>query len=181
MRCCLRAWTHFMSTSMAFATRPNSRARRMSCHRCADSSSDLEGMHPRRMQSPPTCAPPSITAARAPRLDAVRAAAKPALPPPMTATSNSGAAGLKLAQSLATGSPLAGRGNGVGMAKDPVEGLDRNAAQHGARAAEFGIKITIGGQPLAGHQPGLVKSALLQATQALVQKESSQAPAAVFI
>ncbi len=57
--------------------------------RLADSMTDLLGMQPRRMHSPPTSSPPSMTSVVKPSAAAVRAAAKPALPPPMTTKSYS--------------------------------------------------------------------------------------------
>jgi hypothetical protein len=83
----LRAWIAAMSTRTGVASRPNWDARPISCQRWADSSSDFDGMQPRRMQSPAISLPPSTTATRAPSAAAVRAAAYPALPPPTTTTS----------------------------------------------------------------------------------------------
>ena len=67
--------------------RPNSPALFKTRNRCADSRSVLLGMQPLKMQSPPISLPPSITAVLSPRPPAVRAAAYPALPPPITAKS----------------------------------------------------------------------------------------------
>ncbi len=64
-----------MSTFTGLAMRQNSRARRISCQRCADSNSVFDGMQPRRMHRPPISRSASITAAVAPRQTAVRAAA----------------------------------------------------------------------------------------------------------
>src|SRR5215470_5856214 len=46
-------------------------------------------MQPRRMHRPPNCLAPSTKAVLSPSPAAARAAAKPALPPPITATSKS--------------------------------------------------------------------------------------------
>jgi len=47
----------------------------------------FDGMHPLRMQRPPSFLAPSMTATRFPRPAAMRAALKPADPPPMATKS----------------------------------------------------------------------------------------------
>src|ERR1700730_6582995 len=84
---CFRSTMAAESKAMWPALNPNSFARRIVKKRLADSIKALLGMHPRRIQSPPTCSPPSRQTVFNPDFAATEASEYPALPPPITTKS----------------------------------------------------------------------------------------------
>src|SRR5450432_536466 len=84
---CFRSTMAAESKAMWPALNPNSFARRSVKKRLADSMKALLGMHPRKIQSPPTSSPPSRQTVFNPDLAAAEAAEYPALPPPITTKS----------------------------------------------------------------------------------------------